>query len=939
MNNILVLGSGAREHAIIDTLLYSQTIKTIFVYPGNDGIFNQSNKIAKTTIINYENSLVEFCNTNKIHFVISGAETLLVDGIYDYLQNHNINCFGPNKEGALIEGSKAFSKHFMVENNIPTANYNTFTSFDTFRQFYEKSIKNKNDKYVIKASGLACGKGVIIPETNEELYKEVEDMLVNKKFKDASNEIIIEERLEGEEVSIMGFCNGSEISLMPQSQDYKKIYDNNKGLNTGGMGSHAPVFILNESELNEIEEHMNKVVKKLNYKGILYGGIMKTVDGLYFLEFNCRLGDPEAQVLLNLIDTSKTDLYTIITDCMKGNKINVEWKRGYASNLVLSHEDYPIRKSDKDLKIIIDKEKLKHNNIKIYWSNVSIDDNNNYYTRGGRVLSMINYNSYSFEETFTTIYNNVKWITYEKQYYRRDIGLNKQYILCSNKIQNKIQNISTIKNNRSIKIGILGSTKGNSIDLLIDKISNKEINASIELIITNRKIAPILEKAKINNINYIYLSPKNQNREQYDRQIVNLMRIFDVELIILVGYMKIVSPILINEYKGNIINIHPSLLPKYGNMMDLDVHQTVINNKERFTGCTIHHVVEEVDGGDIIQQKQLLIETDNPLKLKLQIQKLESESLIEVISIYLKKSLTYKDSGVNIEEGNNLVSNIKEISDEIGGFAALYELPQIQQNNQQSIVLGAATDGVGTKLEVAIKMNKFDTIGIDLVAMSVNDLFACGIRPLFFLDYVAIDKMDAVKCKKIIDGINKGCNLANCQLIGGETAEMKGIYMKDKFDMGGFAVGIQEYKLDPLNNIKSGNYIYALSSSGIHSNGYTLVNKLLKFSDYNLEEIIAPTRIYMETLYLLEKYKVELVGISHITGGGFVDNITRILPRGLSFKLKEWDFPPIFKWIQKQSNISREEMLNTFNCGYGMVFIFNTSIIEEEGLDLIGKII
>ena len=187
MNNILVLGSGAREHTIIDKLLDSQTIKTVFVYPGNDGIFNQSNKIAKTTITNYENSLVEFCNNNKIHFVISGAETLLVDGLYDYLQNHNINCFGPNKAGALIEGSKAFSKHFMVENNIPTANYNTFTSFDTFKQYYEKSIKNENNKYVVKASGLASGKGVVIPNTNKEVYEAVEDMLVNKKFNSASS--------------------------------------------------------------------------------------------------------------------------------------------------------------------------------------------------------------------------------------------------------------------------------------------------------------------------------------------------------------------------------------------------------------------------------------------------------------------------------------------------------------------------------------------------------------------------------------------------------------------------------------------------------------------------------------------------------------------------------------------------------------------------------
>ena len=208
--------------------------------------------------------------------------------------------------------------------------------------------------------------------------------------------------------------------------------------------------------------------------------------------------------------------------------------------------------------------------------------------------------------------------------------------------------------------------------------------------------------------------------------------------------------------------------------------------------------------------------------------------------------ITYKNSGVNIEEGNNLVSNIKEISDNIGGFSALYKYHSKTPIN--NIVLGSATDGVGTKLEVAIKMNKFDTIGIDLVAMSVNDLIACGIRPLFFLDYLAIDKMDAVKCKILIDGINKGCSIAKCQLVGGETAEMNGIYFKDKFDMAGFAVGLQEYVLNPLVNISEENYIYGIKSSGIHSNGYTLVNKLLKFSNYNLEAILEPTRIYIEVL-------------------------------------------------------------------------------------------
>jgi len=336
----------------------------------------------------------------------------------------------------------------------------------------------------------------------------------------------------------------------------------------------------------------------------------------------------------------------------------------------------------------------------------------------------------------------------------------------------------------------------------------------------------------------------------------------------------------------------------------------------------------------------MLINTSDPTILKTQVQHLESIGLIDVINIYLNKETTYKSSGVDIEEGNNLVENIKHISDNIGGFSALYKykVNTDNNNNDNHIILGAATDGVGTKLEIANKMNKFDTIGIDLVAMSVNDLYAFGIRPLFFLDYIAIDKMNKAKCKAIIDGVNKGCKLANCELVGGETAEMKGIYLKDKFDIAGFAVGVQEYKLDPINNITEGNYIYGMRSSGIHSNGYTLINKLLEDNNYDLNKIIEPTKIYNETLDYLEKYKYQLVGISHITGGGFKDNISRILPHNLTFKLIEWEFSSLFKWIQKIANIDRIEMLNTFNCGYGMIFIFNQKI-KEPNLQLIGEII
>ena len=218
--------------------------------------------------------------------------------------------------------------------------------------------------------------------------------------------------------------------------------------------------------------------------------------------------------------------------------------------------------------------------------------------------------------------------------------------------------------------------------------------------------------------------------------------------------------------------------------------------------------------------------------------------------------------------------------------------------------------------------------------MNVNDLLAGGAKPLFFMDYIALDKMDNEKCNKIIKGINKGCELANCVLIGGETAEMKGIYLKDKLDLGGFSVGEIIYDLPKKHLMSDLCILYGIPSSGIHSNGYTLVRKLLEMcargkSDLNIlqmDTILQPTRIYTELLKLYEEYPNNILGVAHITGGGFHDNLIRILPENLYFELEEWDFPPIFKWIQKNSGLNRQEMLNIFNCGYGMVIISNTKL-------------
>ncbi|MDC3010561.1 phosphoribosylformylglycinamidine cyclo-ligase [bacterium] len=301
-----------------------------------------------------------------------------------------------------------------------------------------------------------------------------------------------------------------------------------------------------------------------------------------------------------------------------------------------------------------------------------------------------------------------------------------------------------------------------------------------------------------------------------------------------------------------------------------------------------------------------------------------------------KKKITYKKSGVNIKAADKFVNFISTVSakkkgkkkfSNIGGFGSISSIP----SNIKQPKIVACTDGVGTKIEIANSLNKFDTIGIDLVAMSVNDLIVQGAKPLLFLDYISINKIDLTKLKSIIRGIIKGCAQSNCELVGGETAEMPGTYEKGKFDIAGFAVGIVEKKkILNKNKIKKNDLILAVPSSGLHSNGYSLVRYLLKQKKIDINkdkflksELIKPTKIYVkEVMNLIKKNLIN--GCANITGGGLSDNIKRVVPDGYSaiIDLKQIKTPKIFKWLKK-NNISDKEMLKTFNCGVGFCLIVN----------------
>lgn len=325
------------------------------------------------------------------------------------------------------------------------------------------------------------------------------------------------------------------------------------------------------------------------------------------------------------------------------------------------------------------------------------------------------------------------------------------------------------------------------------------------------------------------------------------------------------------------------------------------------------------------------------------------------------KEITYADAGVDIDAGNALVDKIKPLAKRtmrsgvmsgLGGFGGLFDL---KAAGYKDPILVAATDGVGTKLRIAIETGQLETIGVDLVAMCVNDLVCQGAEPLFFLDYFATGKLDVTEAARVVSGIAEGCAQSGCALIGGETAEMPGMYQKNDFDLAGFSVGALERGCSLPANVAQGDMLLGLRSSGVHSNGYSLVRKLVELSGLAWdapspfgsgtlgEALLMPTRLYVKQV-LAVLAQGGLHGLAHITGGGLSENIPRVLnaQQGVSINLESWALPELFQWLAQQGGLSQAEMLKTFNCGIGMVLVVAaeaqaqiTALLKEMGEDVI----
>ena len=419
LENIVIIGSGGRENSLAWAIQKNNLIKKIFLIPGNGG----SERIKKCQNLNldYENKnlLIETLNSLAIDLIIIGPEIPLAKGLGDFLRSKNFQVFGPNSDGAKLESSKSWAKSFMREAKIPTAN---FWKVSTIEES-EKIISTTKFPLVVKADGLASGKGVFIPETKEDTIK-ITNEIINGKFGDSGKIVLLEEKIEGPEISIFALCDGKKYILLPSAQDHKRIEENDKGLNTGGMGAYSPTPILSKSALSKIckeiiEPTIDELIKRnIVYKGVLYFGLMITKSGPKVIEYNCRFGDPECQTIMPLMDIN---FVNVLYKCAKG-KLNGDEKVLSESKVsgcvIAASKGYP-ENYDVGFPITFNYEECE--DVQIFHSGTSINKDGKIVSDGGRVLSVVCQGE-DFDSAFNMAYKVLKGINFDGIYYRRDIG-------------------------------------------------------------------------------------------------------------------------------------------------------------------------------------------------------------------------------------------------------------------------------------------------------------------------------------------------------------------------------------------------------------------------------------------------------------------------------------------------------------------------------------
>ncbi|KAF8140443.1 phosphoribosylglycinamide synthetase [Boletus edulis] len=743
---ILVLGGGGREHALTWKLAQSPLVNRIYVCPGNGGTASTP----KTVNLNlplvapYYHQLVQFAAQNEINLVLPGPEEPLVRGIQACFRKVGIPTFGPNELAARMEGSKAFAKAFMFRHNIPTATFRTFSSSQVDEAI--EYVRTCGHRVVLKASGLAAGKGVLIPESTDDAVQGLRQIMVANVFGAAGNEVVVEELLEGPEISVLAFSDGYTIIPLPPAQDHKRIGEGDTGLNTGGMGAYAPAPVATPAIMDRImQETLRPTIDGMRkegfpFVGLLFVGLMLTESGPKVLEYNVRFGDPETEALVLLMNDD-VDLAAVLF-----------------VSVVLVSGGYPgeyAKGKRIEIKQILSEAVVFHCGTSL--------NGDELVTAGGRVLA-VSAVAPSLEEALSSVYTAIERISFEGKVYRRDIA-------------------------------------------------------------------------------------------------------------------------------------HRALT-----------------------------------GADVAV-----------------------------------KGLTYEQAGVSVDAGNSLVGAIKPYvratkrtgaDGEIGGFGGIFDLKAVGYKDP---LLVSGTDGVGTKLRIAIES------GIhDLVDPSCNWTWQASTWWLclsmiywykarnhsIFLDYYGCSKLDVGVATSVIKGIADGCQQAGCALIGGETAEMPGMYLggKDYVTMISRVspLAVVERDLVLPRDVVEGDVLLGIASSGLHSNGFSLVRKIISLSGLTYSSpcpwdasrtlgrnLLEPTRIYVKQVLPIAQ-KGLIKAMCHITGGGFIENIPRVLPKGLGCYLdaSTWKLPEVFRCLMEQGGVAPLEMARTFNMGIGLVVIVGKDKCESVLNDL-----
>jgi len=1048
---VLVVGGGGREHALAWKLAQSPRASAVFVAPGNGGTGTSGGKVVNVPQLSEKDheGLLAFALEKDVGLVVVGPEAPLAAGLADALSAAGVACFGPSAAAARIEASKAFSKRFMASLGVRTARFRTFRTaqFEEARAYVAELAaawggagSGEVFPIVLKTDGLAAGKGVLLPESAAEAERDLRAILLEGAFGSAGEEVLVEERLEGEEVSLLGFCDGTTVAVMPPAQDHKRALDGDLGPNTGGMGAYAPAPAyrreLSPAQIAEAEGTLHAIVRGMAsagtpYVGTLYAGLMLTKAGPAVIEYNCRFGDPETQVLLPLL---KSDLVAVMLSCCDGSLApeSVEWHEGrHAATVVAAAPGYP-GSYPKGLAISgCDAAAATGGSCAADGSSGTVvfhagtklaagegegggggsgsgSGSGGLVTSGGRVLAVTS-TSGTLRAAVDGAYSGIGAIAFEGMQYRRDIAHR------------------ALPARKPLRVAVLGSTRGSSMQPIIDAIAAGRLGsleAEIVLVVSNKADAGIVARAAEHGIPCETFASKGRSREAFDADVTRALEGAGADVVLLIGFMRILSDGFVARWAGRLLNVHPSLLPAFAGGMDLAVHEAVLAASPRpaRSGCTVHFVTAVVDGGPIAAQLACDLEADETAaSLKAKVQALEGQAFLQSLRDFAAGALaapiaqcvadagvaaaaaaapaggvTYADAGVSITAGNDLVDAIKPLvkatrrpgcDADLGGFGGIFDLAAAGYDAADTLLVGC-NDGVGTKLKVAIAVEEHRaasggapagvdcetlvghaTVGIDLVAMCVNDLIVQGAEPLFFLDYYATGKLEPEVARRVVAGIAAGCRESGCGLIGGETAEMPSMYAAGEYDLAGFSVGAvpragvlpRTEGGDPKGALsaRAGDVMLGLASTGVHSNGFSLVRKLvemhgLRYSDPAPFEgaapgatlgdvLLAPTRIYVKSLMPLIKTHGPAAGpeadakgrgilaLCHITGGGFTENLPRVLSDGVAadVDLDAWALPPVFRWLAKLGNLAPAELLRTYNCGMGMVVVVDAAQADE----------